>query len=177
MISKYNTTLNEVREWAIARHGDQKYGDHPFSKHLDDVAEILERYGWYDQRLGYLHDILEDTNTTYQELVTVFGDDVAKMVSLITDEPGKNRKMRKARTNAKLDRLDRGDSYWNGIPQHIPLIVKAADRLANLRHSVVDGSRYLKMYKREHEDFRKAVYRRGLCDWMWEEMEEILKGI
>ena len=175
MLSKCNTTRNEVRDWAIARHGDQKYGDHPISKHLDDVAEILKRYGENFQLLGYLHDTLEDTDTTYQELEAVFGGDTAKMVSLLTDEPGKNRKMRKERTNAKLNRLDRGDDGdFGGWPA---LIVKAADRLANLRQSVVDGSRHLKMYKREHEDFRKAVYRRGLCDWMWEEMEEILKGI
>ena len=35
---------------------------------------------------GFLHDTLEDTPTEYEELVAVFGTDVAEVVSAVTDD-------------------------------------------------------------------------------------------
>lgn len=34
----------------------------------------------------------------------------------------------------------------------------------------------LEMYRKEQEAFREAVYRPGLCDLMWEEMDGLLKS-
>src|SRR6185369_14989980 len=96
-----------------------------------------------------------------------FGDRVADCVALVTDEAGVNRKERKARTNEKLSRIS-GE-------HELALVVKAADRLANLRMSAGDrsGSK-LDMYLREHSTFRQAAYRAGLCDELWQEMDRIL---
>ena len=68
-----------------------------------------------------------------------------------------NRRERKARTNAKLAAVSADDAA--------ALLVKAADRLANLRASAGGGAgSKLDMYRREHPTFRAAVYRPGLCD-------------
>jgi guanosine-3',5'-bis(diphosphate) 3'-pyrophosphohydrolase len=159
--------LLRAREFAISAHRDQQYGDEPYATHLDAVASVLAPYGEMAQIIGYLHDVVEDTGTHLEIVQKEFGDPVATAVGLVTDEPGANRRERKARTNAKLSAV--------GAENALALMVKTADRLANLRASAGgrSGSK-LVMYRREHPEFRAAVYRAGLCDELWLEMDRIL---
>jgi len=157
----------EAREFAIRAHGDQRYGDQPYAYHLDAVAGLLASFGDDAQIVGYLHDVAEDTAIGLDQIREQFGDRVAAWVALLTDEPGANRRERKAKTNAKLAAA--------GTDATLALVVKAADRLANLRESAGggDGSK-LGMYRREHLEFRRAAYRPGLCDALWKEMAGLL---
>lgn len=156
-----------ARAFAVAAHGRQRYGDQPYPVHLDAVAEILAPFGEEAQVVGYLHDALEDTSVSLEMLGSEFGERVAKLVSLVTDDSGVNRRERKARSNAKLAAVAEADS--------LALVVKAADRLANLRASAVGGAdSKLGMYRREHPDFRRAAYRPGLCDDLWCEIAAII---
>ena len=54
------------------------------------------------------------------------------------------------------------------------LIVKAADRLANMRASE-SGKRedLLAMYVQEYTEFKQAVYRENLCDDIWLALDDI----
>jgi hypothetical protein len=36
---------HKARAWALIHHGDQKYGEHPYSVHLDAVANIAKLFG------------------------------------------------------------------------------------------------------------------------------------
>lgn len=109
----------------------------------------------------------EDTPVSLETLGTEFGERVARLVSLVTDEPGANRRERKARSNAKLAAVPAEDA--------LTLVVKAADRLANLRASAAGGAdSKLGMYRREHPEFRQAVFRSGLCDDLWRDIEAII---
>ena len=47
----------EARDYAIAAHGDQKYGEHPYVGHLDAVAEIVRPDGELAVAVAYLHDL------------------------------------------------------------------------------------------------------------------------
>lgn len=162
------SAVARARAFAIEAHGAQRYGDHPYALHLDAVAGLLEPWGHEAQVVGYLHDVVEDTAVTLDRVRQEFGDHMAACVALVTDEPGENRKERKARTNAKLSKVE-GDL-------RLALVVKPADRLANLRASVQDRESKLEMYRREHPAFREAAFRPGLCDELWAEMDEILSG-
>jgi (p)ppGpp synthase/HD superfamily hydrolase len=163
-----NQALADARFFAITAHGGQMYGDQPYSFHLDAVVELLAPFGEEAQIVGYLHDVVEDTAVSVQEVREKFGDHVANCVALVTDESGVNRKERKARTNAKLAAVS-GD-------RELALIVNAADRLANLQMSARGGAgSKLDMYRREHSAFRQAAYRPGLCDELWKEMSRILE--
>lgn len=156
-----------ARTFAVAAHGEQRYGDQPYSVHLDAVAAILAPFGEAAQVVGYLHDVVEDTAVSLATLGAKFGERMAKLVSLVTDEPGANRRERKARSNAKLAAVSGEES--------LALVVKAADRLANLRASAGGGAESkLGMYRREHPDFRRAAYRPGLCDDLWREIDAII---
>jgi (p)ppGpp synthase/HD superfamily hydrolase len=160
-------SVARARAFALAAHGEQRYGDQPYSVHLDTVADILAPFGEEPQVVGFLHDVAEDTQVSLDVLRTEFGERVAKLVSLVTDESGVNRRERKSRSNAKLAAVGADDS--------LALVVKAADRLANLRVSAAGGTdSKLGMYRREHPEFRRATYRPGLCDDLWREIEEII---
>ncbi len=94
-----------ARAFAITAHGEQRYGDQPYRVHLDAVTELLAPFGEQAQVVGYLHDVVEDTTVTLETVSETFGDRVAACLALVTDEPGVNRRERKARTNAKLAEL------------------------------------------------------------------------
>jgi len=67
--------MNKAREFAVKAHGDQMYGKFKYSYHLDQVkSELmkLEHSGWDVHEdayvVAYLHDVLEDTDTTYGQV-------------------------------------------------------------------------------------------------------------
>lgn len=155
-----------ARVFAIEAHADQRYADRPYSFHLDAVATLCAPYGAEAQVVAYLHDVAEDTPVPLERIREAFGDLVAECVALVTDVPGANRAERKAKTNAKLAKVEG--------PARLALVVKAADRLANLRMSATTGGAKLDMYRKEHPAFRAAAYRPGLCDELWREMDKIL---
>jgi guanosine-3',5'-bis(diphosphate) 3'-pyrophosphohydrolase len=159
--------LDQARAFALAAHGDQKYGDRPYAYHLDAVVTLLAPYGEEAQAIGYLHDVVEDTGVSVDEVRSRFGEHVAACVSLLTDEPGENRKERKAKTYAKLSGVTGANE--------MALIVKAADRLANVRACVADRERRLwEVYRGEQPAFRQAAYRSGLCEPLWRELDGLL---
>lgn len=158
--------VKNARIFAKAAHGEQKYGDEPYMVHLDAVAGILAPYGKTAQIVGYLHDTVEDTAVTCHNIMDHFGAHVATVVDLVTDCEGQNRKERKAKTNRKLASV---------TPEyHAALVVKAADRLANVRASAKGNKGLLSMYRKEHAAFKDAVYREGLAPELWEELDRLL---
>lgn len=159
--------LETARSFALAAHGDQMYGRRPYVYHLDAVVRLLLPYGTEAQVIGYLHDVVEDTEVGEDAVRARFGDRVADCVSLLTDAPGSTRAERKAMTYARL-------ALVSGTTE-LALVVKAADRLANVRACSADGEHRLRLvYQTEHPSFRRAAYRRGLCEPLWEELDALL---
>ena len=74
--------------------------DVPYMSHPAGVALLLARHGFDDEVVaaGALHDVLEDTSATYEELVAEFGERVAELVRLVSEEdkslPWEERKRR-----------------------------------------------------------------------------------
>lgn len=107
-------------------HKYQRYGTEPYTVHLQAVRDILVEHGHtHLAAAGWLHDILEDTDVTTAELYLCFPTHIVETVVAVTGK-GKGRK-------AKLESI-------------IPLlatnedarILKAADRLANVRACIND---------------------------------------
>jgi (p)ppGpp synthase/HD superfamily hydrolase len=159
----------QARNFAIVSHGDQKYGSHPYSVHLDAVAKIARPFGETAEIIAYLHDVVEDTEVTVEEVEAQFGKLVADSVAILTDESGENRKERKSKTYEKMAKVT-GET-------EIALVVKAADRLANMRACVADkNQRLLSVYKSEHPVFRESVFRSNACNEIWSELETIFNA-
>jgi len=159
---------DEARAMAVAAHGDQKYGEEPYVVHLDAVAALCTQFGEDVVVVGYLHDTLEDTKLAKSEIEAKFGALVAACVDFLSDPPGPDRKTRKAAAYARLG------SIAADAPESIALIVKAADRLANVRASVKNNPRLLHVYQTEHAHFRPAVFRPGLNDVLVKEIDSLL---
>ena len=157
----------KARDFAIKKKKNQKYGKHPYVFHLDSVANLLQPYGETAVILGYLHDVLEDTQVSFNRIETEFGPYIASCLTRLTDEPGANRKERKQKTYEKLSCVPQG--------MDVVLTVKVADRLANVIASVEEGNlKLLKMYRSEHEFFRQAVFRPTHCDDLWNQLNILL---
>lgn len=159
---KLNDRVRFAREFAAALHADQGqlYDDKPYTVHLDDVYNILLEFDVIDKDVlaaGYLHDLIEDTEIDISVIKNLFGDDIAEYVWAVTDEPGENRKQRKALTYPKI----KANPYGG-------LTLKLADRIANVRYSIKSGNvRMQKMYQKEMGEFEKNLRTLGLNDEMW----------
>jgi (p)ppGpp synthase/HD superfamily hydrolase len=88
--------------FAAERHKDQRRkgkGDVPYINHLADVARLLTvATKGIDAELvaaGWLHDTVEDTATSPDELVSTFGGDVASLVMEVTDDKSLHKAERK----------------------------------------------------------------------------------
>ncbi len=101
--------ITKARHFAIEAHGGQKrkYDGLPYWTHLRDVAFILQEGGYFDFMVaaGWLHDAIEDTNVTENDLRAEFPDEVVRLVVGLTDvsRPREgNRAHRKALDRAHL---------------------------------------------------------------------------
>lgn len=160
--------VQKAREFALRVHGQQKYGDKPYVYHLDQVVALLQNYGEDAQVIGYLHDAVEDTEATLAEVRREFGALVAECVDLVSDVPGPDRKSRKTKTYARLAKVSG--------PSELALIVKAADRLANVRMCIKENNRdLLQVYQQEQPAFDRSAYRAGLCEEFWTELRQLMQ--
>lgn len=129
-------------------HSNQSYGIFPYMYHIKQVVKIAEELG-YDESIivaCVLHDTLEDTELSYNDIRKAFGEEVAQIVYAVTDELGRNRKERKKKTYPKIK------ANWKAVA------VKVCDRIANIEHSAVFDPSFLNTYKKEHRDFLDGIF-------------------
>jgi (p)ppGpp synthase/HD superfamily hydrolase len=170
--------IGDASDFAVKRHGEQKYGRKPYHVHLLDVVNVQKRFhDWSEltQELidaSWLHDTIEDTDVTYGDILFSFNRKTADLVFAVSNEEGKTRKERHIRVYSKI----------RGTEQAI--ILKLADRIANIEQSISYGRigrkphKLFSMYLKEWEGFQKAL--RGRCAGesyiaraMWEHLDEL----
>ena len=72
-----------------AHHGQFDKGGNPYILHVLSVMNLLENPDEELQTIALLHDVIEDTDTTFQDLKTAgFSDRVVDAVRLLTKMPG-----------------------------------------------------------------------------------------
>jgi (p)ppGpp synthase/HD superfamily hydrolase len=123
----------EAACFAAQRHANQrrKGMDHePYINHLLEVGALLaQATNPPDVNLviaGLLHDVVEDTATTREEVADRFGEDVATLVMEVTDDKTLPKHIRK-------------DLQIQSAPEKSPRAqkLKAADKISNLRSLIV----------------------------------------
>lgn len=157
--------INRVVEYAREKHKGMKYdGKDFFDTHVRHVVDVLQNYNPSEAEVcaAYLHDSIEDTNATYEEIVLLFGEEIADIVSRVTDKPGKNRLERHINTYYILRRN----------PSAIK--VKLADRLSNMSRSL--GLKFASMYEKEYVAFKFALYD-GNHQEMWTELDSLYEQV
>jgi guanosine-3',5'-bis(diphosphate) 3'-pyrophosphohydrolase len=140
--------------FAANKHKNQRRKDaeaSPYINHPIALANlVLNEAGVEDQRVlvaAILHDTIEDTDTTEQELIKNFGKDVADIVVEVTDD----------KTLPKAERKRLQIEHAAHISRRAKL-VKLADKICNLRD--IAGSPpadWSNQRKREYFDWAKEV--------------------
>jgi guanosine-3',5'-bis(diphosphate) 3'-pyrophosphohydrolase len=125
--------VSEAADLAARRHtGEQRKGrgNEPYINHLAEVANLLSiATEGKDAELvaaGWLHDTIEDTETTPQELARTFGERVAALVVEVTDD-------------MTLPKHERRRRQIIDAPQKSPgaRLIKIADKISNIRARIV----------------------------------------
>jgi (p)ppGpp synthase/HD superfamily hydrolase len=135
--------VSEAADLAARRHNGMQRkgrGSEPYINHLAEVANLLSvATDGADAELvaaGWLHDTIEDTKTTHQELAGIFGDRVAALVVEVTDDmtlPKEERRKRQIDTAPKKTLSAK--------------LIKIADKISNVRARILPNQN-----KDEHDD-------------------------
>jgi GTP diphosphokinase / guanosine-3',5'-bis(diphosphate) 3'-diphosphatase len=87
------TSILKALHFAAIKHRDQRRKDaevSPYINHPIEVAELLARIGGVTDLVilqsAILHDTVEDTQTTPEELEAAFGPEVRRVVEEVTDD-------------------------------------------------------------------------------------------
>lgn len=127
-----NARLDSAIHFAVEKHAGQirKTSQQPYILHPLETMNILSTMKADANLLiaGVLHDTLEDTDATLNELILSFGEDVADLVSSHTDDPTKSWIERKS---AEIKSCKEGSL-------RLKMLI-LADKLANLRTMHRDG--------------------------------------
>jgi len=140
--------------FAAWKHRDQRRkgkGREPYINHPLDLAHVLWFEGGVQDPLvlaaALLHDTIEDTQTTVQELQGEFGVQVARIVMEVTDEASLNWRVRK-KLQVSRARLASPEARQ----------VKLADKICNLRSMVASPpSGWSEDRQRAYFDWAKQV--------------------
>jgi guanosine-3',5'-bis(diphosphate) 3'-pyrophosphohydrolase len=121
--------LFDALEFAAVRHHDQRRkGDRgaPYVNHLIEVGRLIAQVGAIDDAAtliaAVLHDTLEDTETTPDELERRFGAHVRRIVEEVSDDP----------TLPKSERKRLQIEHAPTLSEPAKLI-KVADKISNVR--------------------------------------------
>jgi guanosine-3',5'-bis(diphosphate) 3'-pyrophosphohydrolase len=141
-------------QFAALKHKDQRRKDAkqtPYINHPISLAEVLHSDGAVRDPVviasALLHDTIEDTQTSYDELRGQFGEDVADTVVELTDTKFLGKKTRKrlqvARARQASDRAKQ---------------IKLADKISNLRDMLASPPAGWSLERRqEYFDWAKSV--------------------
>lgn len=141
--------VERAKAFAKERHGMvgqvRKYTAVPYWTHPAEVATILESLYFHEDAPDYvlaaawMHDLLEDTRTTEEEIRKRFGDVVADLVVELTEPtfPG-NRAARKMLEAERLSKVSRDAK-----------IIKLADTISNTSTIVAFDKKFAKTYLSE----------------------------
>lgn len=89
----------------------RKYTNEPYIVHPMGVVEIIRSANYYTNAMlaaGWLHDLLEDTEMTFDLLNMTFGSDVADIVWYVTDQSKPSDGNRAVRKEIDRKHINRG---------------------------------------------------------------------
>lgn len=175
-VERYNpnadeTLLNKAYVYAMQKHGAQtrKSGD-PYFSHPLEVAAILTDMRVDDATVAtaLLHDTIEDTSATRDEITAHFGDDIGALVWALTKIKKLDLVSKKAEQAENLRKL------LLAVSQDVRvLFVKLADRLHNMRTlEYMRADKQARIAQETLDIYAPLAGRMGMYD-MREQLEEL----
>ncbi|HEY4717327.1 MAG TPA: bifunctional (p)ppGpp synthetase/guanosine-3',5'-bis(diphosphate) 3'-pyrophosphohydrolase [bacterium] len=164
LVNKAYVFSAKVHQGQVRRSGE------PYLSHPLEVASIIADLKMDTQSVstGLLHDTIEDTWTTLEELENLFGKEVAELVDGVT---------KVSRLSFTSDMDEQADNFRKMIlamSKDIRVIViKLADRLHNMRTlNYLPEERQKEIAKETQDIYAPIAHRLGI-DWIKSELEDI----
>ena len=160
--------LNRAYVFSLQAHGSQKRasGD-PYFSHPIEVAGILTDLHLDDETIAtaILHDTIEDTVATPEEITRLFGDNVARLVDGVT-------KLSKIEAQTESERAAENlRKFLLAMSDDIRvLLVKLADRLHNMRtlHHIPKPEKRRRIARETMDIYAPLAERIGMYEFMKE---------
>ncbi|MFT3977549.1 MAG: bifunctional (p)ppGpp synthetase/guanosine-3',5'-bis(diphosphate) 3'-pyrophosphohydrolase [Sphingomonas bacterium] len=160
--------LNRAYVFSVNAHGTQKRasGD-PYFSHPIEVAGILTELHLDDETIAtaILHDTVEDTVATPEQIRQIFGDNVARLVDGVT-------KLSKIEAQTENERAAENlRKFLLAMSGDIRvLLVKLADRLHNMRtlHYIAKPEKRRRIAKETMDIYAPLAERIGMYEFMKE---------
>ena len=152
----------EALKFAEKAHaGQERKTGGPYIAHPVAVANILEGYGADDETIaaGYLHDVVEDTPITLEEIRKKFGEEIAFLVDGVTKEENGYETFRKIKKYSSKDKR--------------VFFVKLADRIHNLE-TPIDSEEWKNKYHNTTKEFYIPLAREYGFDNLAGRLEKLL---
>ena len=157
-------TVAQAKRFATRKHGEtgavRKATGQPYIVHPEGVAALVKENGGDDEQIqaAWLHDTIEDTGATYDDIAEKFGKRVADIVSEVTNKPHLKKSEKEAYMTNKLKNLS-----------HDALLVKLCD----MRYNYYDYAP-IEQRMRIEKNIKELMSSRELTKEEWQLCEEIL---
>jgi GTP pyrophosphokinase len=183
-VLEYNKNANielieKAYNYAMEKHSKQKrFSGEPYIIHPDAVAEILAglQMDTYTICAGLLHDVVEDTDVSYENIKDEFGGEIADLVDGVT-------KLGKVGNGSKVDGASRKDNSAKveeqaenmrkmllAMSKDIRVIlIKLADRLHNMRTlKYIPPDKQREKAQETLDIYAPIAHRLGISKIQWE---------
>ena len=155
-------TIVKAYSYALKMHGNQKRkSGEPYIIHPLNVAYILADLGLDTTTIcaALLHDVVEDTKATYEDIKESFGEDIATLVEGVT-------KLSKLFKTAEEAQVENYKKMFFAMEKDIRVIIlKLADRLHNVRTlKYLRRDRQIAISKETIELYAPIAHKLGMYD-------------
>ena len=180
--------IQKAYNYALEKHGTQlrKSGE-PYIIHPTNVAYTIAELGLDEQTIcaALLHDVVEDTDATYEDIEREFGKEIADMVDGVT-------KLKQiGHASIEENQVENYRKMFLAMGKDIRvIIIKLADRLHNMKTlEFLRRDRQIAISTETMQLYAPLANRLGLYSMKWEledlsfkylypkEYDELIKGI
>ncbi len=197
LIAKVSKTNNFVAQLkaqhkAVIRYSHQKhvaenqqeYAGEPYTIHLNNVKAVLREFGFGPKdsveglilgSAALIHDVIEDTDATYEEIGDLFSYQLARVVLGVTKLNSNDKDQAGLSPDVILT-----NTYQRTRTDRLSVTLKLADRISNVRQGLADFFLNLpskvSKYMLEQKVFKEILYRQEETDLqpMWDELDRLL---
>ncbi len=170
------TKVWSAYDFAMHYHeGQKRSSGKPYFEHCLAVAQILANWGMDHSTIiaGLLHDTLEDTDASFQDIEKKFGKDIAELVDGVTKLGGIKFSSKQAKQAGNFMKL-----LLSVAKDLRVIIIKFADRLHNMRTmSYLPEQKQIRISEETIEIYVPLAHRLGMAAIKWELEDLVLKTL